>query len=215
MIVLASSSPRRTALLQQIGVAHRVIPAQIDERRYAGESVEACVRRLAEQKARYVQGLIAATEPVLGADTAVVLDEQMLGKPVDRSEGLLMLERLSGRTHAVLSAVAVAAGAALYTALSRTEVRFRTLTLAERQAYWDSGEPCDKAGAYAIQGLGALFIEELRGSYSGVMGLPLFETAGLLARVGVALPLPGAAVSAAVAVPVAVPLPVTEGAAGQ
>ena len=215
MIVLASSSPRRSALLQQIGVAHRVIPAQIDERRYAGESVEACVRRLAEQKARYVQGLIAATEPVLGADTAVVLDEQMLGKPADRTEALSMLERLSGRTHAVLSAVAVAAGAALYTALSRTEVRFRTLTLAERQAYWDSGEPCDKAGAYAIQGLGALFIEELRGSYSGVMGLPLFETAGLLARVGVPLPLPGAAVSAAVAVPVAVPLPVTEGAAGQ
>ena len=211
MIVLASSSPRRTALLQQIGIAHRVVPAQIDERRYAGESVEACVRRLAEQKARYVQGLIAATEPVLGADTAVVLDEQMLGKPVDRTEGLSMLERLSGRTHAVLSAVAVAAGAALYTALSRTEVRFRTLTLAERQAYWDSGEPCDKAGAYAIQGLGALFIEELRGSYSGVMGLPLFETAGLLARVGVPLGLPGVAVS----VPESVPVSVPESAAGQ
>ena len=167
MIVLASSSPRRSALLQQIGVAHRVIPAQIDERRHTGESVEACVRRLAEQKARHVQRLIAATEPVLGADTAVVLDEQMLGKPADRTEALLMLERLSGRTHAVLSAVAVAAGAALYTALSRTEVRFRTLTLAERQAYWDSGEPCDKAGAYAIQGLGALFIEELRAATQG------------------------------------------------
>jgi septum formation protein len=211
MIVLASSSPRRSALLQQIGVAHRVVPAQIDERRYAGESVEACVCRLAEQKARHVQRLTAATEPVLGADTAVVLDEQMLGKPADRTEGLSMLERLSGRTHAVLSAVAVAAGAALYTALSRTEVRFRTLTLAERQAYWDSGEPRDKAGAYAIQGLGALFIEELRGSYSGVMGLPLFETASLLARVGVPLGLPGAAES----VPEPVPEPVPESAARQ
>jgi len=197
MIVLASSSPRRSTLLQQIGVAHRVVPVQIDERRQPGEPVEACVCRLAEQKARQVQRLTAATEPVLGADTAVVLDQQMLGKPADRTEGLAMLERLSGRTHAVLSAVTVVAGAALYSALSRTEVRFRTLTLAERQAYWDSGEPCDKAGAYAIQGLGAVFIEELRGSYSGVMGLPLFETASLLARVGVPVGLPGAAEPAA------------------
>lgn len=190
MIVLASGSPRRSMLLRQIGVAHRVVPAQIDERRLAGESVQACVCRLAEQKARQVQRLSAAIEPVLGADTAVVLDEQMLGKPADRASGLEMLERLSGRTHEVLSAVAVIAGTAMHAALSRTEVRFRTLTAAERQAYWDSGEPCDKAGAYAIQGLGALFVEELRGSYSGVMGLPLFETASLLARVGVAI-LPG------------------------
>jgi len=207
MIILASGSPRRSALLQQIGVVHRVLPAHIDERRSAGEPVEACVRRLAEQKARHVQRMSAASEPVLGADTAVVLDEQMLGKPADRTEGLWMLERLSGRTHAVLSAVSVVAGAALYTALSRTEVRFRTLTLAERQAYWDSGEPRDKAGAYAIQGLGALFVEELRGSYSGVMGLPLFETARLLARVGVPLGLPGAAES--------LPEPVPESAARQ
>jgi septum formation protein len=197
VIILASSSPRRSTLLQQIGVAHRVVPARIDERPLAGESVEACVRRLAEQKARHVQRLTRATEPVLGADTAVVLDEQMLGKPADRAEGLSMLERLSGRAHAVLSAVAVAAGAAIYSALSRTEVRFRALTLAERQAYWDSGEPGDKAGAYAIQGLGAIFIQELCGSYSGVMGLPLFETASLLARVGVPVGPPGAADSAA------------------
>lgn len=185
MIVLASSSPRRSALLQQIGVAHRVVPAQIDERRLPGESVEACVRRLAEQKARHVQRLIAATEPVLGADTAVVLNEQMLGKPADRVSGLAMLERLSGRTHVVLSAVSVAAGTVIHSELSRTEVRLRALTLAEREAYWDSGEPCDKAGAYAIQGFGAIFVAQLLGSYSGVMGLPLFETASLLARVGV------------------------------
>lgn len=197
MIVLASSSPRRSALLQQIGVAHRLVPAPIDERRLEGEPVEDCVRRLAAQKARYVQRLIATAEPVLGADTAVVLDEQMLGKPADRAAGLTMLERLSGRTHTVLSAVTVAAGTAIHSALSRTEVRFRPLTLAERQAYWASGEPCDKAGAYAIQGLGAIFVEELRGSYSGVMGLPLFETASLLARVGVRVgPVPAAATSA-------------------
>jgi septum formation protein len=185
VIVLASSSPRRSALLQQIGVAHRVVPAQLDERPLAGESVESCVRRLAEQKARHVQRLSAAIEPVLGADTAVVLDEQMLGKPTDRDSALQMLERLSGRTHAVLSAVTVAAGEAIHSALSRTEVRFRALSAAEREAYWDSGEPRDKAGAYAIQGLGAVFVEQLRGSYSGVMGLPLFETARLLQQVGV------------------------------
>ncbi len=185
MIVLASSSPRRSALLQQIGVVHRVVPAQIDERRLEGESIEACVCRLAERKARQVQRSTTAAEPVLGADTAVVLDEQMLGKPADRAAGLAMLERLSGRTHIVLSAVTVAAGPAIHSALSRTEVRFRALTLAEREAYWSSGEPRDKAGGYAIQGFGAVFVEELRGSYSGVMGLPLFETARLLAWVGV------------------------------
>lgn len=187
MIILASSSPRRAALLHQIGIAHRVVAAEIDESRLKGESVEACVCRLAEHKARYVQRLAAATEPVLGADTAVVLDGQMLGKPADRAAGLAMLERLSGRTHAVLSAVAVVAGTAVHAALSRSEVRLRALTASERQAYWASGEPHGKAGAYAIQGLGAVFVAELRGSYSGVMGLPLFETASLLARVGVAL----------------------------
>ena len=190
MIILASNSPRRSALLRQIGVAHRIVPARIDEQRLAGESVQACVCRLAEQKARQVQRMSAATEPVLGADTVVVLDEQMLGKPADRATGLQMLERLSGRTHEVLSAVAVVAGAAIDSALSRTEVRFRALTAAEREAYWDSGEPCDKAGGYGIQGLGAVFVAELRGSYSGVMGLPLFETASLLGRLGIAV-LPG------------------------
>jgi septum formation protein len=187
VIILASGSPRRSALLRQLGIAHRVVAAQIEERRLAGESVEECVCRLAELKARHVQRTSATTEPVLGADTAVVLDEQMLGKPPDRATGLEMLERLSGRTHTVLSAVTVVAGTAVHSALSRSLVRFRSLTAAERQAYWDSGEPHDKAGGYAVQGLGAVFVEELSGSYSGVMGLPLFETAGLLARVGVAV----------------------------
>jgi septum formation protein len=185
VLVLASASPRRSALLSQIGLPHGVSPAAIDERRHPGESPEQCVVRLAQQKARQVQVATGTTLPVLGADTAVVIDDEMLGKPKDRAAALAMLAQLSGRSHTVLSAVAVASGATLRSALSRSEVRLRPLTAAECETYWDSGEPRDKAGAYAIQGLGALFIEELRGSYSGVMGLPLFETASLLAEAGV------------------------------
>jgi septum formation protein len=194
VVILASASPRRTELLTQLGVAHRVVPAHVDERRAAGESVEACVRRLATSKALEVQvalaavgGSAAAVElAVLGADTAVVVDDDLLGKPRDRADALAMLARLSGRWHQVLSAVALASANGLQCILSRSEVRFRALQARECAAYWDSGEPCDKAGAYAIQGLGAVFVEELRGSYSGVVGLPLFETARLLAAAGVA-----------------------------
>jgi septum formation protein len=192
-VILASASPRRTELLHQIGVAHRVVPAQVDERRADGESVEACVRRLATSKVLEVQtALMAVTGAdaavgyaVLGADTAVVIDDMLLGKPRDREDALAMLERLSGRTHQVLTAVALAATQGVQCVLSRSEVRLRQLSERERAGYWDSGEPRDKAGAYAIQGLGAQFVEELRGSYSGVMGLPLFETARLLSEAGV------------------------------
>ncbi len=184
LLILASASPRRSALLTQIGLPHRVVPATLEERRHAGEPVERCVLRLAEQKARQVQTTTGGALPVLGADTAVVLDDDMLGKPQDGAAARAMLARLSGRTHVVLSAVALAHGRELRTALSRSEVRMRTLTAAECDAYWDSGEPRDKAGAYAIQGRGAVFVAELRGSYSGVMGLPLFETANLLAQMG-------------------------------
>ncbi|MGH8231288.1 MAG: Maf family protein [Steroidobacteraceae bacterium] len=192
-VILASASPRRTELLHQIGVAHRVVPAQVDERRAAGESVEAYVRRLATSKVLEVQtALMAVTGAdasvgyaVLGADTAVVIDDMLLGKPRDRDDALAMLGRLSGRTHQVLTAVALAATQGVQCVLSRSEVRFRQLSERERAAYWDSGEPRDKAGAYAIQGLGAQFVEELRGSYSGVVGLPLFETARLLSEAGV------------------------------
>jgi septum formation protein len=194
VVILASASPRRTELLTQLGVPHRVVPAQVDERRAAGESVEACVRRLATSKALEVQvalaavgGSTAAVElAVLGADTVVVVDDELLGKPRDRADALAMLAKLSGRWHQVLSAVALASGNGLQCSLSRSEVRFRALQARECAAYWDSGEPRDKAGAYAIQGLGAVFVEELRGSYSGVVGLPLFETARLLAAAGVA-----------------------------
>jgi septum formation protein len=193
-VILASASPRRTELLTQLGVPHRVVPARVDERRAAGESVEACVRRLATSKALEVQvalaavgGSAAAVElAVLGADTAVLVDDELLGKPRDRADALAMLAMLSGRWHQVLSAVALASSNGLQCSLSRSEVRFRALQARECAAYWDSGEPCDKAGAYAIQGRGALFVEELRGSYSGVVGLPLFETARLLATAGVA-----------------------------
>jgi septum formation protein len=181
LLILASASPRRSALLTQIGVPHRVVPSLFEEHRLDGEPVERCVQRLAEQKALEVLARFTHnTLPVLGADTAVIVDDAMLGKPRERSEGLDMLARLSGREHVVLSAVALARPGALTATLCRSLVRFRALSRAECEAYWDSGEPHDKAGGYAIQGLGALFIQRLLGSYSAVMGLPLFETAALL-----------------------------------
>ena len=180
-------------MLRQIGIAHRVVPAHIDERRAAGELIEDCIRRLARSKALEVQvalsavaGTAAAGELVaLGAETAVVIDDELLGKPRDRAEALAMLARLSGRWHDVLTAVALASAAGMRCSVSRSEVRFRALTERECAHYCDSGEPYDKAGAYAIQGLGAVFVQELRGSYSGVVGLPLFETGRLLSEAGV------------------------------
>ena len=187
-VVLASASPRRSELLHQIGVAHRVVPADIDESRAAGEAVEDCVQRLARSKALQVQQRLApGALPVLGADTLVVVDDVTLGKPRDRDDAIRMLQRLSGRSHQVLSAVALAAHNGLRHQLSRSVVRLRSLSAQECAAYWDSGEPQGKAGAYAIQGLGAIFIEHLSGSYSGVMGLPLYETAQLLRGAGIAL----------------------------
>jgi len=191
-LVLASASPRRSALLAQLQVPHHVRPAQLEEARLAGEAIEQCVRRLAQDKAQAVWLALNAEAggalmalPVLGADTVVVVGDQMLGKPRDRAHALRMLALLSGREHEVLSAVAVRTAADLQVRLSRSRVRFRALERAECEAYWDSGEPMGKAGAYAVQGLGAVFVEALHGSYSGVMGLPLFETAALLAGAGI------------------------------
>ncbi|MFM1886619.1 MAG: hypothetical protein RL026_1776 [Pseudomonadota bacterium] len=184
VLLLASASPRRRELLAQIGVAHEVRPTDVDESPRPGEVAEALVQRLACAKAE--AGLAAAGDrPVLGADTIVVLGGRVLGKPRDRAEGLAMLQALSGRRHRVLSAVALACrGWPTQCRLSVSEVSFRAITTAEAEAYWASGEPVDKAGGYAIQGRAAVFIEDLHGSYSGVMGLPLFETAELLAGVG-------------------------------
>ncbi|MEK7816441.1 MAG: nucleoside triphosphate pyrophosphatase, partial [Pseudomonadota bacterium] len=181
-IYLASASPRRQELLRQIGLGFEAMPSDLDEVPQPGERPADYVLRVARDKARHVAARMQeqASHPVLGADTEVVLDGEILGKPRDRGHGLDMLRRLSGRTHEVLSGVCVVHGEREYTALSVSRVTFRPLTAAEIAAYWDTGEPADKAGAYAIQGRAAAFIERLEGSYSGVMGLPLYELAGIL-----------------------------------
>jgi septum formation protein len=188
-VYLASASPRRSELLRQIGVPFEVRPAEIAETQAAGEPADALVLRLAAEKADVVWRRVPAEErrPVLAADTAVVLDERVLGKPADQAEAEAMLAALSGRTHRVLTAVALRCGDTAETLLSSSEVTFRATTRDERAAYCRSGEPLDKAGGYGIQGRAAMFVEHLAGSYSGVVGLPLFETAALLARCGVAL----------------------------
>ena len=184
LLTLASVSPRRQALLGQIGVAHRVSAADIDETVQPGEAPADYVVRMACAKARAVRAR-GGELPVLAADTAVVIDGLILGKPADRAEGIAMLGRLAGRTHQVLTAVALATAGGIAFRVSASEVRLRAVTPAECAAYWESGEPRDKAGGYAIQGAGALFIEHLSGSYSGVMGLPLYETGQLLAAAGI------------------------------
>jgi len=186
LVCLASVSPRRRELLTQIGVAHVVTAADIDEAVRPGERPAEYVVRMACDKARVVQGRGAAL-PVLAADTTVVIDGAVLAKPRDRADGLAMLARLSGRTHQVLTAVALATSAGIDFRLSASAVRMRVVTAAESAAYWERGEGHDKAGGYAIQGRGALFIEHLSGSYSGVMGLPLYETGELLAAAGLEL----------------------------
>ncbi|HET8883169.1 MAG TPA: nucleoside triphosphate pyrophosphatase [Solimonas sp.] len=184
-LLLASQSPRRAELLRQIGVRFVVAPADIVERVAPGEAATDYARRIALEKARAGWRRSAQTLPVLGADTDVVLDGRILGKPRDRADALAMLAALSGREHEVCSAVAIVHDACEAVALSVTQVRFGAISPAQAAAYWASGEPADKAGAYGIQGLGALFVSEMRGSYSGVVGLPLFETAALLKQFGI------------------------------
>jgi septum formation protein len=184
VVCLASVSPRRRELLTQIGVPHKVLAAHIDETAYPGEIPRDYVMRMARQKALAVLDRGEAL-PVLAADTTVVLDEVIYGKPRNRDEGVAMLQRLSDRTHEVMTAVAVAQSRGVALRLNVSSVRFRKLTLEECNAYWETGEPHDKAGGYAVQGAAAVFIESLSGSYSGVMGLPLFETAELLRAAGV------------------------------
>jgi septum formation protein len=189
-VYLASGSPRRRELLQQIGVPFRVVGAAVDEAVLPGEDCAMYVARLAAAKAErgwvwscgagLGEGSPDAAVPVLAADTAVVLDARIFGKPRDKSQALDMLRQLSGRTHEVLTAVALRTAAGTLSSISRSEVTFRAISEGEAQAYWETGEPRDKAGAYAIQGRAAIFVAALRGSFSGVMGLPLFETAELL-----------------------------------
>lgn len=184
-VYLASASPRRRELLAQIGIACEILPTDVDEAPLPGESPADMVCRLAAAKAR--AGLRCSRSrpaPVVAADTAVALGGEIFGKPRDAADARRMLGRLSGRMHEVWTAVAVADDDRERVELSRSEVTFRPMDGDEIHAYVQSGEPLDKAGAYAIQGLGAMFIAGLRGSYSGVMGLPLFETANLLVRHG-------------------------------
>jgi septum formation protein len=194
-IYLASQSPRRSQLLDQIGVAHQLLLASPEE---DAESLE--LVRGAEAPARYVvrvtglkldaalqrmkhQGLLAA--PVLCADTTVCLGREILGKPVDPADALSMLKQLAGQSHRVLTAVAVQKGNKRVSAVSESWVRFAPLTPAQIKAYVATGEPMGKAGAYGVQGRAAAHIVQIRGSYSGIMGLPLFETASLLRSLGV------------------------------
>jgi septum formation protein len=184
-IYLASGSPRRRELLMQIGVAFQLLAVTVDESALVGEEPEAYVSRLARSKAVAGAAVRPNLQPVLAADTAVVLDGQILGKPADAGDAVRMLLALSGRTHAVLTAIALATASGVQARLSRSEVTFRAISAAEARLYVDSGEPCDKAGGYAIQGRAAVFVADLKGSYSGVMGLPLYETAVLLDAQGV------------------------------
>lgn len=188
-LVLASGSPRRRELLLGLGLKLHVRAADIDETPLANESPRDLVARLARCKASAVHARLRAESagfelPVLGADTIVVMDGDVLGKPRDRDEALGMLDRLSGSTHEVLTGVALVHDT-VQLAVSRSQVRFRTIDAAEAEAYWATGEPCDKAGAYGIQGIGGIFVASLEGSYSGVMGLPVAETETLLLKAGV------------------------------
>lgn len=181
---LASRSPRRRELLGQLGLHPTVDAADVDEVRESGQSPQDYALTTALKKARAV----AARRPgalVLGADTDVVLDDEILGKPRDRDHAVATLQRLAGRTHQVISAVAVVQDAREATCLTVTAVEFGPIRVEQALAYWETGEPADKAGGYAIQGLAARFVRRIDGSYSGVVGLPLFETAELLAEFGV------------------------------
>ena len=184
MIVLASASPRRLALLQQIGVTCQVTPADIDETASADEKAGQFVLRLAEEKS-------AATYhahnrlPVLAADTSISFNGKILGKPRNESDALSMLLMLSGQQHQVMTGVSVRSALGAFSLLCSTEVRFRELSHAQIHAYCATGEPLGKAGSYAIQGLGAVLVESIKGSYSNVVGLPLYETSLLLEKSGV------------------------------
>lgn len=182
LIYLASASPRRSALLTQIGIEHRIAPVDIDERLLPAETPAQYVVRLAIAKAETLWLRLSDNErhPVLGSDTTVALGDDVLGKPADQRDAADMLQRLSGRTHQVYTAVAIRHAGGCDSRLSVSDVAIRELSEAEIRDYWHTGEPADKAGGYAIQGLAALFIERIAGSYSGIVGLPLYETGELL-----------------------------------
>lgn len=182
-LCLASSSPRRQEILEALGLEFSVKPVEVDEDRLGLETPEQMVLRLAVAKANAAD--VDASCLVIGSDTVVVLGDEVLCKPRDRDEAVAMLLSLSDRRHRVLTGVALRGPAGVQTAVSATDVYFREISRDEALAYWHSGEPRDKAGAYGIQGLGGAFVESIKGSYSGVVGLPVFETARLLQDAGI------------------------------
>lgn len=179
-LVLASASPRRVELLAQIGIRPVVQPADIDESPESGESGSAMVERLARAKCEAIQSKM----PVLAADTVVVRGSRVYGKPENRAHGIDMLLSLAGRDHSVFTSVCVKSGEQLLVSTVQTTVTFTDFDETTAQRYWSTGECAGKAGSYAVQGMGAVFVERLNGSYSNVMGLPLFETAQLLTKIG-------------------------------
>ena len=190
LLYLASGSPRRRELLTQIGVPFSTVSAAIDETPLPNESPVAYVERLAREKARAGREQLLMSPPasafcVLGADTTVVLNERILGKPIDEADALAMFMALSGREHEVLTAIAILDEGRCETRVVRSSVRFRNISKQEASLYWASGEPRDKAGGYAVQGLAAVFVSGLNGSYSAVVGLPVCETAELLGHFGI------------------------------
>lgn len=186
VLILASTSPRRRDLLQQIGVTYSVCPVEVREVPFPDEDPAVYVQRMSTAKADAARLVQPPTHlPILAADTEVILDRQILGKPRDYADACAMLAALSGRKHQVISVVTLYAQDRLSQAVSSTEILFNTLAKQEIETYCRTTEPYDKAGGYGIQGLGAVFVRSISGSYSGVVGLPLFETAQLLKQAGV------------------------------
>lgn len=183
-LILASQSPRRKALLAQLGYQFTCQPANIDESVISGESPAEYVSRIALEKAQHIARSVTENVVVLGADTSVIVDDNILAKPHDLAECITMLSQLSGRTHHVLTAIAIVSGNDSTIVVVKTEVSFKLLSKQEIIAYWHTGEPQDKAGSYGIQGIGGQFVKHIAGSYSAVVGLPLYETATLLTEFG-------------------------------
>lgn len=184
MLYLASTSPRRRELLQQVGWMFDVLKISVDETPLDEESPQDYVARLAVSKAQAGQQMVESGDLVLAADTTVVSNGRILGKPVTREEAFAIWTELSGKCHQVLTGVALARGEMVIHRVVSTDVHFRKLTAADMSAYWRTGEPLDKAGGYGIQGRGALLVDRIAGSYSNVVGLPLTETAQLLVQFG-------------------------------
>lgn len=183
-IILASSSPRRAELLDQLGIKYRVKAVDIDETPLANESPTDLVQRLSLEKSQAVSN---STIPVLGSDTLGLIEDNLLLKPLNYAHEKSMLQKLSGQWHEIFTAVTVTSAKKSITILNHNRVLFRQITDDEIQAYWSTSEPQDKAGGYAIQGIAACFIEKIEGSYSGIMGLPLFETSLLLKQFGISV----------------------------